>query len=436
MNIVIIGTGYVGLVSGACFAEFGENVTCIDKNEELIDKLNSGIIPIYEPGLEDLVKRNTKSMRLTFKTKMEDAVGSADIVFIAVGTPSRRGDGHADLKYVYEVAEELSQNMKGHTLIVDKSTVPVGTARKVKEIISNGDITVDFDIASNPEFLREGSAINDFMNPDRVILGIENTKAEGILKALYRPLKQKGVTIVTSDLESAELTKYASNAFLATKISFINEISELCEKTGADVDSVAYGMGLDRRIGSDFLRTGPGYGGSCFPKDTLALIKMADDNKSSSKIVSAVADANDYQKNRMVSKIINSFPEGTSDKQITILGLTFKPKTDDMREAPSLTIIPALLKHGIKVIAHDPVGIEEAKKLLPNETEFRDSIYEACVGSHAIVLVTDWDEYKEVDLQKILGNMNSNILIDLRNSFQKERINALGFKYSCIGKKN
>ncbi|HEY9050805.1 MAG TPA: UDP-glucose/GDP-mannose dehydrogenase family protein, partial [Gammaproteobacteria bacterium] len=354
MNVVMIGSGYVGLVSGACFAEFGANVTCVDKDESKINALLNGQIPIYEPGLDDLVERNVKAGRLSFSTDLASPTKEADLVFIAVGTPTRRGDGHADLKYVYAAAEEVAGYLNGYTVIVDKSTVPVGTARQVARIIKKTNPNADFDVASNPEFLREGSAIGDFMRPDRVVLGIESPKAEALLRELYRPLNLIEAPIFVTNLESAELIKYASNAFLATKISFINEISQLCEKVGADVHAVAKGMGLDGRIGKKFLHAGPGYGGSCFPKDTLALIRIAQEHGASSRIVEAVVEVNAAQKARMVQKIRDALGGMEADKTIAVLGLTFKPETDDMRDAPSLAILPALRDKGAHIKAHDP----------------------------------------------------------------------------------
>ena len=366
MNVVMIGSGYVGLVSGACFAEFGADVTCIDKDENKINALLNGKIPIYEPGLDNFVAKNIAAGRLGFSTELKDKVAEADLVFIAVGTPTRRGDGHADLQYVYAAAEEVAGYLKGYTVIVDKSTVPVGTARQVQRVISEANPDADFDVASNPEFLREGSALDDFMRPDRVVLGVESERAEALLRELYRPLNLIEAPIHVTNLESAELIKYAANAFLATKISFINEMSQLCENVGADVHSVAKGMGLDGRIGKKFLHAGPGYGGSCFPKDTLALIRIAQEHGSSSRIVEAVVEVNASQKARMVSKIRKALGGSESGKTIAVLGLTFKPETDDMRDSPSLAILPALADKGAIIQAHDPEGTEEAKPLLPD----------------------------------------------------------------------
>ncbi len=362
MNVVMIGSGYVGLVSGACFAEFGATVTCIDVDQNKIDQLNAGKIPIYEPGLDDLVARNVAAGRLQFTTEYDPAVGAADLVFIAVGTPTRRGDGHADLVYVYEAARQIAAHLSGYTVIVDKSTVPVGTARQVERIIRETNPAADFDVASNPEFLREGAAISDFMRPDRVVLGVESEQAEKLLRELYRPINLIEAPILVTNLESAELVKYASNAFLATKISFINEIANLCEHVGADVHAVARGMGMDKRIGSKFLHPGPGYGGSCFPKDTTALIRIAQEHGASCRIVEAAVEVNAAQKARMVKKIREALGGSESGKTIAVLGLTFKPETDDMRDSPSLAIIPNLVDKGAVIHAHDPQGMKEARE--------------------------------------------------------------------------
>jgi UDPglucose 6-dehydrogenase len=434
MNVVMIGAGYVGLVSGACFAEFGANVICLDVDEAKITALQNGKIPIYEPGLEDLVQRNVYSRRLWFSTEFEDAIGAADLVFIAVGTPTRRGDGHADLKYVYAAATQVATHLKNYTVIVDKSTVPVGTAREVQRVIKKANPEADFDVASNPEFLREGSAINDFMRPDRVILGVESDRAEALLRELYRPLNLIEAPILVTDMESAELTKYAANAFLATKISFINEISELCEKTGADVHAVAKGMGLDGRIGKKFLHVGPGYGGSCFPKDTLAMIRMAQEAGTSSRIVEAVVAVNTAQKLRMVTKIEAALGGSVKDKSIAVLGLTFKPETDDMRDAPSLTIIPALLEKGARIKAHDPEGINEARRELADTVAYYDHIDDAVQEADAVVLMTEWNQYRGLDLGKLKTQMRGDVFVDLRNVYEAGLMQAYGFKYSCVGR--
>ncbi len=434
MNVVMIGAGYVGLVSGACFAEFGASVICIDKDAAKINALSDGNIPIYEPGLEDLVKRNTAAGRLVFSTELPEAVAQADLVFIAVGTPTRRGDGYADLKYVYAATEEIAAHLSGYTVIVDKSTVPVGTAREVHRIAKKTNPSADFDVASNPEFLREGSAISDFMRPDRVVLGVESERAEILLRELYRPLNLIESPVLVTDLESAELIKYAANAFLATKISFINEISQLCEKTGADVHAVAKGMGLDGRIGRKFLHAGPGYGGSCFPKDTVALIRMAQEHGVSSRIIEAVSEVNASQKARMVSKIRQALGGSEADKTIAVLGLTFKPETDDMRDSPSLAILPALVDKGAIIKAHDPEGMAEAKALLPHSIQYMDSIEAAVSGADAIVLMTEWNQYRGLDLAKTKSLMRGKVFVDLRNVYEPELMARHGFDYTCVGR--
>jgi len=434
MNVVMIGAGYVGLVSGACFAEFGAHVTCLDVDEGKIAALREGRIPIYEPGLEDLVHRNMRAARLRFSTEFEEAVGAADLVFIAVGTPTRRGDGHADLKYVYAAATQVARHLKGYTLIVDKSTVPVGTAREVKRVIREANPEADFDVASNPEFLREGSAINDFMRPDRVVLGVESARAEALLRELYRPLYRIEAPVLVTDLESAEITKYAANAFLATKISFINEVAQLCEKVGADVHAVARGMGLDGRIGKKFLHPGPGYGGSCFPKDTLAMIRMAHDAGTTCRIVEAVVAVNTAQKASMVVKISEALGGSVAGKRIAVLGLTFKPETDDMRDAPALTILPALLDQGAHIRAHDPFGMDEARKELPGAIEYADTIEDAVRDADAVVLMTEWNQYRGLDLDQLKSLMRGNVFVDLRNVYERPTMQAHGFQYSCVGR--
>ena len=434
MNVVMIGAGYVGLVSGACFAEFGASVVCVDKDESRIDALRRGEIPIYEPGLDDLVERNVQAGRLAFATDLAEPVGGADLVFIAVGTPTRRGDGYADLKYVYAAAEEVAAYLQHYTVIVDKSTVPVGTAREVERVIRKANPDADFDVASNPEFLREGSAITDFMRPDRVVLGVESPRAEAMLRELYRPLNLIEAPIQVTDLESAEIIKYASNAFLATKISFINEISQLCEKTGADVHAVAKGMGLDGRIGKKFLHAGPGYGGSCFPKDTVALIRMAQEHGVSSRIVEAVVEVNASQKARMVAKVREALGGSVADRHIAVLGLTFKPETDDMRDAPSLAILPALADRGALITAHDPAGMEEAKKVLPESISYADSIDATVTGADAVILMTEWNQYRGLDLAKLKSQMRGNVFVDLRNVYERSMMEKHGFEYACVGR--
>lgn len=430
----MIGAGYVGLVSGACFAEFGANVICIDKEQNKIDKLNAGGIPIYEPGLDDLVARNIKAGRLEFTTELEVSVANADLIFIAVGTPTRRGDGHADLKYVFQASAEIAQHLQGYTVIVDKSTVPVGTARQVARVIKETNPQADYDVVSNPEFLREGSAIGDFMRPDRVVLGVESERAEKLLRELYRPLNLIEAPIHVTNLESAELIKYAANAFLATKISFINEISMLCEQVGADVHSVAKGMGLDGRIGKKFLHAGPGYGGSCFPKDTLALIRIAQEHGVSSRIVESVVEVNAAQKARMVGKIRKALGGSEAGKTVGVLGLAFKPETDDMRDSPSLAILPALLDKGAIVKAHDPQSMEEARALLPETMQYCSSTEEVFSDADVIVLMTEWSEYRGLDLMALKTKMKGNAFVDLRNVYEHEQMKDLGFKYSCVGR--
>jgi UDPglucose 6-dehydrogenase len=434
MNVVMIGAGYVGLVSGACFAEFGARVVCVDKEQSRIASLRQGKIPIFEPGLERLVRRNVAAGRLSFTTDLESAVSHADLIFIAVGTPTRRGDGHADLNYVYAAAEALAGYLQGYTVIVDKSTVPVGTAREVKRIVKKTNPDADFDMASNPEFLREGSAIGDFMRPDRVILGVESDRAEALLRELYRPLNLIEAPILITNLESAELTKYAANAFLATKISFINEISQLCEKTGADVHAVAKGMGLDGRIGGKFLHAGPGYGGSCFPKDTVALIRMAQEYGASSRIVESVVEENASQKARMVAKIRDALGGSEADKTIAVLGLTFKPQTDDMRDAPALAILPALVDHGARIKAHDPEGMAEARPLLPSSVEYMSDVDSTVAGADAVVLMTEWNQYRGLDLKKVKETMSGDVFVDLRNVYERDMAETAGLRYFCVGR--
>ena len=434
MEITMIGAGYVGLVSGACFAEFGANVTCLDVDESKIEALNNGKIPIYEPGLNDLVRKNVDAGRLSFTTEFSTSVGKADLIFIGVGTPTRRGDGHADLKYVYAAAKEIAKHLNGYTVIVDKSTVPVGTARQVHRIIKEENPDADFDVASNPEFLREGAAIGDFMRPDRVVIGVESERAEALLRELYRPINLIEAPIHVTNLESAELVKYASNAFLATKISFINEISTLCEKVGADVHAVAKGMGLDGRIGRKFLHAGPGYGGSCFPKDTLALVRIAQEHGTSSRIVESVIEVNAAQKARMVAKIRQALGGSEAGKTLAVLGLTFKPETDDMRDAPALSILPALIEKGATINAHDPEGMKEAKELLPEGINYCNNPNEALQDADAVVLMTEWNAYRGLDLDEVKSLMKGNIFIDLRNVYEPVQMQKAGFQYHCVGR--
>ena len=434
MKISVVGTGYVGLVSGACFAEFGWDVTCIDKSAERIESLKQGIIPIYEPGLDELVQRNVKAGRLSFSLGYAPYVEDSDAVFIAVGTPSRRGDGHADLTYVYAAAQEIAAHLSGYTVVVDKSTVPVGTAREVAAIIRKANPDADFDIASNPEFLREGSAIGDFMRPDRVVIGVESDRAKAVLKELYRPLYLLETPMVITNLETAELIKYASNAFLAAKISFINEISVLCEKTGADIKAISKGMGLDKRIGSKFLHAGPGYGGSCFPKDVAALIRIFHDNGVEPRILEAVTEVNQNQKLRMAAKIKDLLGQDLTQKNIAVLGLTFKPETDDMREAPSLVIVPELAAAGAHIKACDPQGVREARKLLPAGVEYLDSPYDAAKDADAVIILTEWNQFRALDIQRIKKAMRGNLFADFRNIYDRELLEKTGFTYIAVGR--
>ena len=435
MKITMIGTGYVGLVTGTCFAEFGHHVTCVDKLNEKIDRLLLGEIPIYEPGLDALVAKNYKEGRLSFTTDLAEAVASAEAVFLAVGTPSsRRGDGYADLSYIYEASQEIAPFLKGYTVIVDKSTVPVGTARQVSRIIKGINPEANFDVASNPEFLREGAAITDFMRPDRVVIGVESDRAETILRAIYQPLYLQETPIVKTSIETAELTKYAANAFLATKISFINEMALLCDAIGADVVALAKGIGMDGRIGNKFLHPGPGYGGSCFPKDTMALMRIAQENGESLRIVEAAIEANGAQKAKMIKKIRDMLGGSEAGKTIAVLGLTFKPETDDMRDSPSITIIPALLEKGAVIRAHDPQGMEEARRLLPDTIIYTENSYEACTGADALIVLTEWNQYRALDLERMGSLMKQKIFIDLRNVYQPELVKEKGFEYAGVGR--
>jgi UDPglucose 6-dehydrogenase len=434
MKIAVIGTGYVGLVSGTCFSEFGHDVVCVDKDEKKIKALQNGKIPIYEPGLDALVKINAEAKRLSFTLDMAEAMEYADAVFIAVGTPtSRRGDGYADLSYVYSAAKEIASHIKKYVVVVDKSTVPVGTAREVKRIILEENSEAKFDVASNPEFLREGAAIDDFMRPDRVVIGVETKEAEEVLRQIYKPLYLIETPMVVTNLETAELIKYASNAFLAVKISYINDLSGLCEKVGADVVSLAKGMGLDNRIGKKFLHAGPGYGGSCFPKDTLALSKTAEEHGNPLRIVEAAIEVNSSQKARMIQKIREVLGGSEEGKTIACLGLTFKPETDDMREAQSLTILPALIEKGARVVAHDPHGMEEARKMMP-EIKYADDAYSACENADAVVLMTEWNEYRALDLSRIKKAMKGDAFIDLRNVYDQKIIAEKGLRYFGVGR--
>jgi UDPglucose 6-dehydrogenase len=435
MKITIIGTGYVGLVSGACFSEFGHEVICIDKDREKISELRAGRIPIYEPGLDSLVRKNILEQRLTFVTEPSPGVSSAETVFIAVGTPSsRRGDGYADLTYIYDAVREIAPLLKNYTLVVNKSTAPVGTARQIARIIKETNPQADFDIASNPEFLREGAAISDFMKPDRVVIGVETDSAANVLREIYKPLYLIETPIIQTDIETAELIKYAANAFLAVKISYINEMANICENLGADVIKLAKAIGLDGRIGSKFLHPGPGYGGSCFPKDTLALIRMAQEHGAGARIVEAAVEVNAAQKARMIKKIRDCLGGNVAGKVIGVLGLTFKPETDDMRDAPSLTILPALLEKGAKIQVHDPQGMKEAARYLPAGIIYKDNPYQACEGADALILMTEWNQYRALDFNRIKSLMKTSLFIDLRNVYEPEGMKEIGFTYTGVGR--
>lgn len=433
MKIAMIGTGYVGLVSGACFSEFGIDVVCVDKDQAKIDVLNGGECPIYEPGLENLVASNAAAGRLTFTTDLVAAVDGADAVFIAVGTPSRRGDGHADLSYVYAAAKEVAGALTGYAVIVTKSTVPVGTGREVERIIREARPDAEFDVASNPEFLREGSAIDDFMHPDRVVIGSSNERATHVLSEVYRPLFLLETPIVQTTLETAELIKYAANTFLAMKITFINEIADLCENVGADVQHVAHAIGLDGRIGSKFLHAGPGYGGSCFPKDTLALVRTARDAGAPIRIVETVVDINERRKVQMSEKVIAACGGSVDAKTIAVLGLTFKPNTDDMRDSPSLVVIPELQKAGATIRAYDPQGMKEAREMM-GEVIYCEGPYETMEGADALVIVTEWNAFRALDLKRVKMLLSAPIMVDLRNIYNVEEMREAGFTYYSIGR--
>ncbi len=433
MKIAMIGSGYVGLVSGACFSEFGHDVVCIDKDAAKIAGLKAGEVPIYEPGLDQVMARNVAAGRLSFSTDLAAAVRDADAVFIAVGTPSRRGDGHADLSYVFAAAAEVAAAIARFTVVVTKSTVPVGTGREVERIIRATNPQAEFAVASNPEFLREGSAINDFMRPDRVVIGTESEPARDILRRLYRPLYLIETPILFTGLESAELIKYAANAFLALKISYINEVADLCEKVGADVHDVAKGIGLDGRIGSKFLHPGPGYGGSCFPKDTLALVKTAREIGSPITLVEATVAVNDSRKLAMAARIRTAAGGSLQGKTVAVLGLTFKPNTDDMREAPSLVILPALAAEGARIRAFDPVGMKESARLMPDIT-YCDDAYRAMEGADVLVILTEWNSFRALDPVRMKQLMKSPVMVDLRNIYRADEMRALGFDYSSLGR--
>ncbi|MDH4028026.1 MAG: UDP-glucose/GDP-mannose dehydrogenase family protein [Nitrospirota bacterium] len=433
MNISVIGSGYVGLITGACFAEFGLHVTCVDNDEKKIRSMKKGLVPFYEPGLEELLQRNIKAKRMHFTTDLAEAVESSLVIFIAVGTPPR-GDGSAEMKYVEAVAREIAENIKSYKVIVTKSTVPVGTGEKIRKIISKHlKENVDFDVVSNPEFLREGAGIEDFMRPNRVVIGTSSAQATAIMKDLYRPLYLIETPIVITDVKTAELIKYASNAFLATKISFINEVANLCEAVGADVQTVAKGMGLDRRIGPKFLHAGPGYGGSCFPKDTLALLQIGKENNVTLGVIDATIKANEFQKEKAAGLILRSLgkPNG---KTVSVLGLSFKPNTNDLRDAPALLIIEKLLKAGAKIRAFDPVAMKDAKKIIPKVTFCKD-VYDSAKGSDAVVIVTEWNQFRNLDLARIKKLAKGNLFFDLRNIYDPEKLTKMGFNYHCVGRK-
>lgn len=436
MNITVIGTGYVGLVSGTCFSEFGFNVTCIDKDDVKIERLKHGEIPIYEPGLDDLVSRNMAAGRLTFSTRLEQSVADADAVFIAVGTPERRGDGHADLSFVYAAAAEIAPHLTGYTVVVTKSTVPVGTGREVERILKSTNPDADVDVASNPEFLREGSAITDFMRPDRVVVGAETDRAKELMTTLYRPLYLLETPILFTNLETSELIKYAANAFLAVKISYINQMADLCEKLGADVHDVAKGMGLDKRIGNKFLHPGPGYGGSCFPKDTQALVRTAEQASTSASIVEDVVAYNKARKLAMADRIIAAAGGNISGKTISVLGLSFKPETDDMRESPALDIIPILINHGADIQAYDPAAMDQAKPLLPDVVTYCDNAMMAITGADIVVVLTEWNEFRAIAPAQLASVMAADIVVDLRNIFDPVTMAKNNLKLFNIGRMN
>ncbi len=434
MKIAMIGTGYVGLVSGVCFSDFGHDVVCVDKDPRKIEMLEAGEVPIYEPGLDVLMAKNVEAGRLTFTGDLAKAIDGADAVFIAVGTPTRRGDGHADLRFVYAAAEEIAQKATNPFVVVTKSTVPVGTNRQVAKVLADTRPDLAFEVASNPEFLREGAAIDDFMRPDRVVVGVESESAEKVMGDIYRPLFLRDFPIVYTDLESAEMIKYAANAFLATKITFINEIASLCERVGADVKTVSKGIGLDGRIGNKFLHAGPGYGGSCFPKDTQALARIGQDHSIPMRITETVIEVNEEIKRRMIDKIIDLCDGSVNGKTIAVLGVTFKPNTDDMRDAPALTIVPALVGKGSKVRVVDPQGLREGEALLPGVTWIEDT-YEAADKADALVLLTEWNEFRALDLERIAGSMTTPVMADLRNVYSSRDAGAAGFtQYVSIGR--
>ena len=434
MKIAMIGTGYVGLVSGVCFSDFGHDVVCVDKMPEKIAMLERGEVPIYEPGLDAVMARNVEAGRLTFTTDLAAAVDCADAVFIAVGTPTRRGDGHADLNYVMAAAEDIARALTSYAVVVTKSTVPVGTNRKVAEVIRRTRPEAAFDVASNPEFLREGAAINDFMKPDRVVVGVESDRAKEVMGDIYRPLFLRDFPIVYTDLESAEMIKYAANAFLATKISFINEIAALCERVGADVKSVAKGMGLDGRIGNKFLHAGPGYGGSCFPKDTSALARIGQEHGVPQRITETVIAVNDMTKRRMIDKVMDLCGGTVNGKTVAVLGVTFKPETDDMRDAPSLTIVPALVGGGAKLRVVDPHGRKEGEALLPG-VDWQSDPYAAAEGADCLLILTEWNQFRALDLRRLAAAMATPVMADLRNVYNRDDVLEAGFiGYDGVGR--
>ena len=433
MRVAMIGTGYVGLVSGACFADFGHEVTCVDKDPSKIERLERGEIPIFEPGLDDLVAANVRDGRLSFALDGAEAIRSADAVFIAVGTPSRRGDGHADLSYVHAAAEEIAGLIEGFTVIVTKSTVPVGTGDEIEAIVRARRPDADFAVVSNPEFLREGAAIEDFKRPDRVVVGTDDERAREVMRELYRPLNLNETPILFTGRRTSELIKYAANAFLAMKITFINEMADLCEVVGADVQQVARGIGLDKRIGSKFLHAGPGYGGSCFPKDTLALVRTATDAGAPVRLIETTVEVNDARKKSMAGKVAAALGGDLSGKTVALLGLTFKPNTDDMRDAPSLDVAPALIAMGARVQAFDPEGMKEAAHLLP-DVMFKDGPYAAVDGADVVVILTEWDQFRALDLDRIKLLLRQPVMVDLRNVYRPDDMRARGFRYVSIGR--
>jgi UDPglucose 6-dehydrogenase len=434
MRVAMIGAGYVGLVSGACFADFGHRVTCVDKDADKVTRLNRGEMPIYEPGLADLVANNVRQERLGFSLDLQSAVAQADAVFIAVGTPSRRGDGHADLSYVHEAAREIARALARFTVVITKSTVPVGTGDEVERIIRAERPDAEFAVVSNPEFLREGAAIRDFKHPDRIVVGTGDERARAVMNELYRPLYLNASPMLYTDRRTAELIKYAANAFLATKITFINEIADLAEKVGADVQEIARGIGLDNRIGAKFLHAGPGFGGSCFPKDTVALIKIGQDNEAPLRIVETVAAVNDQRKRAMARKVSTALGGNLRDKTVAVLGLTFKPNTDDMREAPSIPLITALQDMGARIRAFDPVGMEQAKSVLSGATYAADA-YECAERADALVIVTEWEQFRALDFARLKELMAQPVVVDLRNIYRAEDLTRFGFKYVSVGRR-